>query len=497
MSKRSSENRYDGFRYKFSDDLRVSDIKVNVIDNADGSKNWEITSANGSATIQNQVDAKGHISINQFQFLGENYTAETLLKAVNTGKADQGIKNEGTSNDDVIVGSKFNDELSSGTDGRDVIYGMDGDDIIRDEGTSYWGNEWSSDDKLYGGNGNDKLYARVGADYLDGGAGDDYLEGGDGRDTYVFGKGYGHDTIFDFGFDIDEEFNPTSISNAVKFTGGLTLDDLNISVTPGYDKTGIDYTPDPFDYTINPRLNGNTWTVSIKGSNDVLTIKNQMGSQGAISEFQFDNGTYSTEQIIEHFGLKVSHVRKDGTIIQYLNDDSDTFEQRLYEGSNRIIHGTDNGDTVSVSGNYGGKTTFIGGSGDDTVKVGHDSTIDAGAGNDTISGGSYANTITFGKGSGHDKLSLNASGEDNTVLFSGNLTLKDIDLEINKAGNNKENWVLKLKGSDDTLTVLDAVHSSDGGDTVDAFKFAASGETYSMSQFLTALGHDTAHQGVL
>lgn len=482
---------------KFSDDLRVSDIKVNVIDNADGSKNWEITSANGSATIQNQVDAKGHISINQFQFLGENYTAETLLKAVNTGKADQGIKNEGTPNDDVIVGSKFNDELSSGTDGRDVIYGMDGDDIIRDEGTTYWGNEWSSDDKLYGGNGNDKLYARVGADYLDGGAGDDYLEGGDGRDTYVFGKGYGHDTIFDFGFDIDEEFNPTSISNAVKFTGGLTLDDLSISVTQGYDKTGIDYMPEPYDFITVPRLNGNTWTVSIKGSNDVLTIKNQMGSQGAISEFQFDNGTYSTEQIIEHFGLKVSHVRKDGTIIQYLNDDSDTFEQRLYEGSNRIIHGTDNGDTVSVSGNYGGKTTFIGGSGDDTVKVGHDSTIDAGAGNDTISGGSYANTITFGKGSGHDKLSLNASGEDNTVLFSGNLTLKDIDLEINKAGNNKENWVVKLKGSDDTLTVLDAVHSSDGGDTVDAFKFAASGETYSMSQFLTALGHDTAHQGVL
>ena len=56
----------------------------------------------------------------------------------------------------------------------------------------------------------------VGADYLDGGAGDDYLEGGDGRDTYVFGKGYGHDTIFDFGFDIDEEFNPTSISNRRK-----------------------------------------------------------------------------------------------------------------------------------------------------------------------------------------------------------------------------------------------------------------------------------------
>ena len=106
------------------------------------------------------------------------------------------------------------------------------------------------------------------------------------------------------------------------------------------------------------------------------------------------------------------------------------FEQRLYEGANRIIHGTDNGDTVSVSGNYGGKTTFIGGSGDDTVKVGHDSTIDAGAGDDTISVSGYANTITFGKGSGHDKLSLNASGEDNTVLFS-----RQSDAERHRFGN--------------------------------------------------------------
>ena len=255
--------------------------------------------------------------------------------------------------------------------------------------------------------------------------------------------------------------------------------------------------PEPYDFVTVPRLNGNTWTVSIKGSNDVLTIKNQLGSQGAVSEFQFDNGTYNMQQIIEHFGLKVSHIGKDGTIIQYLSDNSDTFNQGVYEGTDRIIYGTDNGDTVSVSGGYGGKTTFIGGSGDDIVTVGRDTVIDAGAGNDTISGGEFSNTIMFGKGSGHDKLSLWARDDGNTVLFSGNLTLKDIDLEINKAGNNKENWVVKLKGSDDTLTVLDAVHSSDGGDTVDAFKFAASGETYSMSQFLTALGHDTAHQGVL
>ena len=32
---------------------------------------------------------------------------------------------------------------------------------------------------------------------LYGGAGVDYLDGGYGNDTYIFGRGYGHDTIYD------------------------------------------------------------------------------------------------------------------------------------------------------------------------------------------------------------------------------------------------------------------------------------------------------------
>lgn len=42
-------------------------------------------------------------------------------------------------------------------------------------------------------NGND------GDDVLDGGEGDDWLYGGNGNDTYIFGKGYGNDTIEDWG----------------------------------------------------------------------------------------------------------------------------------------------------------------------------------------------------------------------------------------------------------------------------------------------------------
>ena len=134
---------------------------------------------------------------------------------------------------------------------------------MRDSGTSYFGNE--RDDELYGGDGNDKLYADVGDDYLDGSAGDDHLEGGQHRDTYVFGKGYGHDTIFDYNFNLDPEFNPNGMQNAntVKFTGGLTLDDLEISMTQGYDKSGIDHIPSDSEFIITPRLNGDTWNISI------------------------------------------------------------------------------------------------------------------------------------------------------------------------------------------------------------------------------------------
>ncbi|MEK1938772.1 MAG: hypothetical protein AAAB16_00235, partial [Pseudomonas sp.] len=51
------------------------------------------------------------------------------------------------------------------------------------------------DNVLTGGAGNDVLEGQGGNDVLDGGTGDDILNGGDGNNTYVFGRGYGHDTI--------------------------------------------------------------------------------------------------------------------------------------------------------------------------------------------------------------------------------------------------------------------------------------------------------------
>ncbi len=66
------------------------------------------------------------------------------------------------------------------------------------------GFKWSVDDikkiLIQGGKGDDKIIGYEGNDILDGQEGNDYLEGGGGNDTYIFGKGYGVDTISDYDY---------------------------------------------------------------------------------------------------------------------------------------------------------------------------------------------------------------------------------------------------------------------------------------------------------
>lgn len=52
-------------------------------------------------------------------------------------------------------------------------------------------------DRLWGGQGDDLILGGRGNDILDGGKGVDELWGDAGKDTFIFKKGYGHDTIFD------------------------------------------------------------------------------------------------------------------------------------------------------------------------------------------------------------------------------------------------------------------------------------------------------------
>ena len=97
-----------------------------------------------------------------------------------------------------IRGTKRGDALM-GSEGRDVVFGKNGDDVI----ITYGGN-----DKVMGGNGADVITTYEGNDKVKGGKGDDIITtgigmdkawGGAGKDKFVTENGgEGHVKIMDF-----------------------------------------------------------------------------------------------------------------------------------------------------------------------------------------------------------------------------------------------------------------------------------------------------------
>ena len=101
--------------------------------------------------------------------------------------------NGGAGNDSITTGS-YNDTLSGG-DGNDTLTGAAGDDTLNGGDGTDTLNGGDGTDTLSGGEGADTLTGGTGNDTLDGGAGNDALRGGAGNDSYLFGLGYGSDTI--------------------------------------------------------------------------------------------------------------------------------------------------------------------------------------------------------------------------------------------------------------------------------------------------------------
>ena len=104
----------------------------------------------------------------------------------------------GGADDDVLLGEAGNDILDGGS-GNDLLKGGSGNDrLFGGAGNDDMDGE-EGNDFLEGGAGDDRLFGGDGDDTLSGGAGNDYLIGGNGNDVYQYGRGFGHDTIYDSG----------------------------------------------------------------------------------------------------------------------------------------------------------------------------------------------------------------------------------------------------------------------------------------------------------
>lgn len=325
----------------------------------------------------------------------DTFTGNERANLFLAGTGDDVVRAEG--GDDVIVGEA----------GNDVIYGGFGDDL------------------LSGGEGNDTLDGGYGGDVLDGGVGADSLAGNLGGDTYIWGLGYGRDTIFEY-----ESANSNSIDTVV-VSGGLRPSDMALR-----------------------QYNGDLF-ITVIGSTDELVIKGQFNTSEVprIDRIRFEDGTQWNAAEISRLVL----IGTDGSDSLTGFSTNDVLEGR---GGNDLLLGN------------GGNDTLMGGIGNDILfgKSGDDR-LDGAEGTDSLLGGMGNDFYLFGRGYGHDTITeewdVNSKKID-TVAFSPGVSPSD--LKMTREGNDLS---ISIKGTTDRLKIIKQLENE--GDTyyrIERFRFA-------------------------
>ena len=114
---------------------------------------------------------------------------------------------------------------------------------------------------MMGDAGDDTLNGGAGNDLINGGPGNDIMVGSAGNDTYVFGRGYGGDTINDY---------DTTVGNSDKVKFGPGVNPLDLIF-------------------IN---NGNNLNIQINNGSDLLAVQNQNYSSAyQVEVFESSDGS--------------------------------------------------------------------------------------------------------------------------------------------------------------------------------------------------------------
>ncbi|RUM44168.1 MAG: hypothetical protein DSY46_06295, partial [Hydrogenimonas sp.] len=278
-----------------------------------------------------------------------------------------------------------NRNILEGELGNDRLIGSEGDDILYGQ---------AGNDTLEGGAGNDRLLGDSDGDYHDGsysdtligGTGDDILQGGAGNDTYIFNRGDGHDTIYDY----DRYQGNYSFYNAgndtLKFGEGITQEDLL-------------FVQDGNDLIVALKEDGQ----SFEALQDKIRIKDWYNVNHRIEQFVFTDGQrLDVNQVAQHIeGSEASETLRG---VDTLNDTihAQGGDDRLYgqAGDDTLDGGSGDDQLYGEDGN----DTLVGGLGQDI--------LDGGAGNDRLEGGEGSDTLYGSSGSDH---LIGGAGDDHLI----------------------------------------------------------------------------------
>ena len=223
--------------------------------------------------------------------------------------------------------------------------------------------------RLRGLAGNDTLSGGSMADEIDGGGGSDSLYGGLGNDVYIFGAGYGHDTISDAD-------STTGNLDTLRLGNGLTAAKTEVL------RNGSDLVLRWTGFT--------TDSVTIKG----VFSGSSLNRTQIVEEVQFADGITKWD-----LNRLMSEMKLDGTA------SNDTLTG-LTDFTNRM-NGLAGNDTLTGAAQA---DVMDGGSGDDVLDGGAGSdTLIGGPGVDTLTGGLGGDTYVFNKGDGKDTIHASTS----------------------------------------------------------------------------------------
>ena len=362
----------------------------------------------------------------------------------------------GTSQDDVIDGSRAASISATGYIGHDEITGSDGSDYIDGGAGNDTLNGGAGDDIIYGGDGDDTINDGVGTDYVDGGAGIDTFQRNLSKDynDYAFttvvdlsaGKFYsvGYENDFDTLVSIENVNMTGNFHDRIYGTGGNnTLKGNNgndvLSGKNGNDKL--------YGGNNNDKLYGGNGADKVYGQagNDSLYMDagNDTLDGGSGADWLYVTG--STNSVINLAKTTGQNTGYGTDIIKNIEHASGgTGVDKFYgTGGNNTLKGNNGNDVLSgKNGNdklYGGNNNdkLYGGNGNDLLKggAGRD-TLQGDAGKDTMFGGSGADTFVFKKTSDSK---VGASKADVIKDFQQGVDVIDlsaIDASTKLSGNN-------------------------------------------------------------
>lgn len=372
----------------------------------------------------------------------------------------------GNSATTVVLGNGNNSITTVG--GADLVQGGSGADTI---------SAGAAVDTIVGGAGNDSIT---------GGAGDDSITGGEGNDSFVIGNGDGNDTITDFVAGSDKiiltgdvgavDVTDLTVASGVYTIGDLavtltgnTATDLSGSIQLGKSTVATAFTVTTLESAVGGNF-GDTFThandanVTITGGAgaDVFYVTNDTLTQDA-NDMTVTDFTAGTDKIIitgtAKTGLQLDDAVVSGTEAFDLSSNNEfqfTLEDVTFTSLEGVVQlGDSTNDLIFTSFNDG--TT------DDNEIVG-------GNFNDYVTISTVTNDATIDLGLGADELTLNATGDDDTIIIAaGDSTITAWD-QITNFGMNDAgsfacgNDVLDL----DSTTVGTGLGSVDVGDIASA-----------------------------